>query len=217
MELGTAEQSPLRQQALFVYGTGLAIGLHLALIHLQLWRSVGAFFFFMSAAVVYASVMLALWHWVMPNLPGRSAASHTAWQVAVCLVTFTVVSFAVTEVYGILIDGKSLFRPGEIADITITITAERLRWGRLIYSLIPIVPTALLCIVSYNLHWWRIQVLQGRERELRQLASRVEEWQENVMRLARDADLDLVRVGLDRWEMETTLAQFTAERRLRKR
>ena len=54
-------------------------------------------------------------------------------------------------------------------------------------------------------------------RELRQLASRVEEWQENVMRLARDADLDLVRVGLDRWEMETTLAQFTAERRLRKR
>ena len=171
MELGTAEQSPLRQQALFVYGTGLAIGLHLALIHLQLWRSVGAFFFFMSAAVVYASVMLALWHWVMPNLPGRSAASHTAWQVAVCLVTFTVVSFAVTEVYGILIDGKSLFRPGEIADITITITAERLRWGRLIYSLIPIVPTALLCIVSYNLHWWRIQVLQGRERELRQLAA----------------------------------------------
>jgi hypothetical protein len=45
----------------------------------------------------------------------------------------------------------------------------------------------------------------------------VEEWQERVIRLARDADLDLVRVGLDRWEMETTLAQFTAERRLRKR
>jgi uncharacterized protein (DUF58 family) len=54
-------------------------------------------------------------------------------------------------------------------------------------------------------------------RELAALASRVEEWQERVIRLARDADLDLVRVGLDRWEMETTLAQFTAERRLRKR
>jgi len=37
-----------------------------------------------------------------------------------------------------------------------------------------------------------------------------------VARLARDADLDLVRVGLDRWEMETTLSAFTAERRLRK-
>ena len=54
-------------------------------------------------------------------------------------------------------------------------------------------------------------------RELAQLASRVEEWQDQVIRLARDADLDLVRVGLDRWEMETTLAQFAAERRLRKR
>jgi hypothetical protein len=36
------------------------------------------------------------------------------------------------------------------------------------------------------------------------------------MRLARDADLDIVRVGLDRWEMETTLVEFVAERRLRK-
>ena len=29
-------------------------------------------------------------------------------------------------------------------------------------------------------------------------------------------DLDVVRVGLDRWEMETALVEFTAERRLRK-
>jgi uncharacterized protein (DUF58 family) len=53
-------------------------------------------------------------------------------------------------------------------------------------------------------------------RELARLASRVEEWQERVMRLARDADLDIVRVGLDRWEMETTLVEFVRERRLRK-
>jgi uncharacterized protein (DUF58 family) len=52
--------------------------------------------------------------------------------------------------------------------------------------------------------------------ELRHLAARVDEWQEEVARLARDADLDLVRVGLDRWQMETTLAEFAAERRLRK-
>ena len=53
-------------------------------------------------------------------------------------------------------------------------------------------------------------------RELSRLASRVEAWQAEVARLARDADLDLVRIGLDRWEMETTLSAFTAERRLRK-
>jgi uncharacterized protein (DUF58 family) len=53
-------------------------------------------------------------------------------------------------------------------------------------------------------------------REFGRLASRIEEWQEHVMRLARDADLDLVRVGLDRWEMETTLVEFVRERRLRR-
>ena len=54
-------------------------------------------------------------------------------------------------------------------------------------------------------------------RELRTLTARVEEWQEEIQRLARDADLDIVRVGLDRWEMETVLVNFVSERRLRKR
>jgi uncharacterized protein (DUF58 family) len=53
-------------------------------------------------------------------------------------------------------------------------------------------------------------------REFARLAARVEEWQDQVMRMARDADLDIVRVGLDRWEMETTLVEFVRERRLRK-
>jgi uncharacterized protein (DUF58 family) len=53
-------------------------------------------------------------------------------------------------------------------------------------------------------------------REMTRLAARVGEWQDEVERLARDADLDVVRVGLDRWEMETALVKFTAERRLRK-
>jgi uncharacterized protein (DUF58 family) len=53
-------------------------------------------------------------------------------------------------------------------------------------------------------------------RELRRLADRVAAWQDEVESRARDADLDVVRVGLNRWEMETALAKFTAERRLRK-
>ncbi len=53
-------------------------------------------------------------------------------------------------------------------------------------------------------------------RELRQVAVRIEEWQEHVQRLARDADLDIVRVELDRWEMEAALVSLVAERRLRK-
>jgi hypothetical protein len=53
-------------------------------------------------------------------------------------------------------------------------------------------------------------------RELRRLAERVGQWQDDIERQARDADLDVVRVGLDRWEMETALVNFAAERRLRK-
>jgi uncharacterized protein (DUF58 family) len=53
-------------------------------------------------------------------------------------------------------------------------------------------------------------------REFDRLAARVAEWQQEIARVAEDAGLDIVRVGLDRWEMETTLIQFVAERRLRK-
>jgi uncharacterized protein (DUF58 family) len=52
--------------------------------------------------------------------------------------------------------------------------------------------------------------------EFQRLGSRVEEWQGEIRHLARDAGLDIVRVGLDRWEMETVLVEFVAERRLRK-
>jgi uncharacterized protein (DUF58 family) len=70
-------------------------------------------------------------------------------------------------------------------------------------------------VEAYDVETGRTGVFS--RRELAGLGRRVEEWQQEIMRLARDADLDLVRVGLDRWEMETTLAQFAAERRLRKR
>ena len=53
-------------------------------------------------------------------------------------------------------------------------------------------------------------------RELGRLTARVGEWQEHLLAQARDLSLDMLRVGLDRWEMETTLVEFVAERRLRK-
>jgi uncharacterized protein (DUF58 family) len=53
-------------------------------------------------------------------------------------------------------------------------------------------------------------------REFGQIAARIAEWQEEIVRLAREADLDIIRVGLNRWEMETALVEFVAARRLRK-
>ena len=69
-------------------------------------------------------------------------------------------------------------------------------------------------IEIFDVETGRTRILS--RRELQTLAARIEEWQEEIQRLARDADLDIVRVGLDRWEMETVLVNFVAERRLRK-
>ena len=69
-------------------------------------------------------------------------------------------------------------------------------------------------IEAYDVETGRSRVFS--RRELRRLASRVGEWQDDIERTARDAGIDVVRVGLDRWQMETALVEFTAERRLRK-
>lgn len=67
----------------------------------------------------------------------------------------------------------------------------------------------------YDVETGRARILS--RRELAGLAGRIDQWQQEIMRLARDAGLDIIRLGLDRWEMETTLVAFAAERRLRKR
>jgi uncharacterized protein (DUF58 family) len=69
-------------------------------------------------------------------------------------------------------------------------------------------------VEAYDIENGRTRVLS--RRELRRLAARVAAWQERIESLARSSGLDVVRVGLDRWQMETALVEFTAERRLRK-
>jgi uncharacterized protein (DUF58 family) len=69
-------------------------------------------------------------------------------------------------------------------------------------------------IEAYDVESGRMRVLS--RRELRRLAGRVVQWQDEVEQFARGAGLDVVRVGLDRWQMETALVEFTGERRLRK-
>jgi uncharacterized protein (DUF58 family) len=69
-------------------------------------------------------------------------------------------------------------------------------------------------IETFDVETGRTRIVS--RREFARLADRVDQWQEEILRLARDADLDMVRVGLDRWEMETTLFELLAERRLRK-
>lgn len=170
MDVDIGERRPRRQLALFLYGTGLAIGLHLALIHLFLWRSFGAFFFFLGATLVFTTATLILWQSVLPRLSERRFPARLAWQLVIALSTFAVLSFLATEVNALLFAGHSLLRPYDGADVTFTISSAALRRAPVIYSLIPIIPAAVLCVVGFNLHWWRIFVMQSRQRELRELA-----------------------------------------------
>jgi uncharacterized protein (DUF58 family) len=54
-------------------------------------------------------------------------------------------------------------------------------------------------------------------RGVRRLAERARDWQDEIARLARDLDLDVVRLGLDRQQSDVALMQFVVERRLRKK
>ena len=51
---------------------------------------------------------------------------------------------------------------------------------------------------------------------LARMADRVRRWQDDVAAMAKDADLDVVRVGIDHTSSDLALAELVAERRLRK-
>ena len=71
--------------------------------------------------------------------------------------------------------------------------------------------------------WVRVQDVEtGRHqvmsrRAVRRLAAHAREWQDVVAVKAKDCDLEVVRIGVNRAEAVSALSTFTAERRLRKR
>jgi uncharacterized protein (DUF58 family) len=60
------------------------------------------------------------------------------------------------------------------------------------------------------------QVRTVSRRSFAAMADRVRAWQDQVERASRDADLDVLRIGLDPQRDEIALTEFVAERRLRK-
>jgi len=170
MDIGNSERRPLRQLVLFLYGTGLGMGLHLALVQLYLLRRVGMFFFALAATLVFTTVTLFLWRFVLPRATQRSFASALALQMAVAIGVFTLLSFLTMEVSALMFDRSSLLRPYHGGDLTFTIPTEALRRAPVVFALIPIIPTAVLCVLGFHLYWRRMLALQVRERELRELA-----------------------------------------------
>ncbi|MCX8071060.1 MAG: histidine kinase [Candidatus Binatia bacterium] len=158
-------------QVSFLYLTGLAIGLHLALVHLYLWGSPRAFFFFLGATLLSCTVILGLWIWVLPRFANLRFPLRLAAQILTSAVAIAALSFLTVEANSFLFGGHSILNPYNGPDRTITIPASALRHAPVIYFLIPIVPTAILCVVGFNLHWWRILVMQARARALEDAAA----------------------------------------------
>jgi signal transduction histidine kinase len=164
------DEAPRTHQLLFVYGTALGIGLHIALLQLALFRSLGASLFTVGASGLFGTATLVLWQHVFPRFAHYPLARRLAGQALIAVVTFLVLSIVLTELRAVFLGGASILRPYVGGDRTIVIAADSIRQLPLIMALVPVVPVALIILIGFNQHWWRIALLQGRERELRELA-----------------------------------------------
>jgi uncharacterized protein (DUF58 family) len=69
-------------------------------------------------------------------------------------------------------------------------------------------------IEAFDVETGRSRVMS--RKTLRTLAARVRVWQDEVARMAKAADLDVLRIGIDEQQTAIALSEFIAERRLRK-
>lgn len=157
-------------QLVFVYGTGFGFGLHLSLMHYAITRSLPGALYVLAGSLLYSSLTLALWQWVLPRFADFPHPRRIVYQVLASLVAVTVLSVFIVELHGLIFGTASIVRGYDGGPLTITLSADKVRRAPLVYALIPIVPTVVLCVIGFNQHWWRIFLLQGRQRELQELA-----------------------------------------------
>jgi len=69
-------------------------------------------------------------------------------------------------------------------------------------------------IEAFDVETGRSRVLS--RKALRALSSRTRSWQDEVARMAKAVDLDVLRIGVDEQQTTIALSEFIAERRLRK-
>jgi two-component sensor histidine kinase len=158
------------RELLVIYGTSLCIGLHLALIQLMIFRRVREALFIALVSLAYATVAWVLWQGVLPRFAEYGLWRRTGYQFVVTLLAFLLLSVITIEVHALLLGGSSILHPYQGGPQTITIPTAALRRAPIIYALIPVVPTTLLCVVGFNQHYWRILVLKGRQAALQELA-----------------------------------------------
>jgi signal transduction histidine kinase len=157
-------------QLWFVLGTGSAIGLHIAMLQLALFRSWTSSLFTLVASVFFATLAWVLWQGVFRRFAHYPLPRRILLQGVVALASLTVLSILLMEMRALLLGGSSLLQPYVGGDRTIVISADSIRHAPLIFALVPVVPTALIIIIGFNQHWWRIFLMHNRQEELRELA-----------------------------------------------
>ena len=156
---------------LLVFGTGLATGLHLGLLHLVLWRSWKAPITFVLASSLFSLTTYILWRWIFPVLGGRNVGRQIARQAVAAVVVLAALSTAVVGVTTWLSGGIGLFGTPIGTDLHLTITPAMRQHAVRLYALLPVVPVGLMALIGYHLVWRQVQALQTRERELTELAA----------------------------------------------
>jgi signal transduction histidine kinase len=163
--------SRLRSQAKLIFGGALATGLQIGLLQcitMQRWSPLVSS---LIGSTFYGIGTLVLWQWVYPRLATQERGKTLFRQVAVALVTFTIMSFLLVNVTMLIAKGGWMFSPYIGGDLTVVVPATWLEKLPLFYFAVPIVPVVLLAVVGFNQSWWQIFLLEKRESQARELAS----------------------------------------------
>jgi signal transduction histidine kinase len=152
-------------------GTGAAVGLHLGLLHVFMWKSYKGLELFFSGAIVFSLVTYWLWRWVFPGIRATRLSSQLAAETLIATVAYGALSVVVVSIGAYLIGAPSIFGTPTGIEEHITITPDVRQAGVRTYALLPIVPSVLTTIITYHLVWLRMATLQTRARELGELAA----------------------------------------------
>lgn len=171
-EIERRDRGEAYSQTLLILGTGLGLGLLNACSIYVFSGSAPTALYWFASTLVYSLVTLLLWTFVFPRFSTLAAPGRWLAQWSIALGCFAVLSLTVVEAYHSVFGlgrGSILF-PYTGGDVALTIAAEDLRRGPWLFAILPIIPSAIICIVGFNQSWWRIFRLVGEQEQLRELA-----------------------------------------------
>jgi signal transduction histidine kinase len=154
-----------------VLAMGGAVGLHLGLLHLFLWKTAAAPITFLSCALAFSAVAYALQRWIFPRLARPVFGVQLALEICAATIAFGTLSVAVASTVAYLLGAPPLFGVPTGPEEHLTITPAIRQAGVRMYALLPIVPTVLSSIIGYHLVWRRMERLHTQAQELTELAA----------------------------------------------